>query len=333
MSHCRNCGYEIQGETKVWVECGLVQAFVVPWVQGSPTGSVGRFKQALLLGLLLVVITLAMGGSGSGSGKTLDIADIGWTENTAIAGLTKVLLEEELGYEKVIIHTNDLNLVYDSVANGDLDAFQDVWLPNQRDLLSGVENDVELLDFWYQGQTKQGIGVPSYTTTKSLDQLNESDADLLLGIEPSSVIMERIFAEVVPPYDLHQKLVEASTEDMLAEVERRYQNQEEFAFVACWPHWMNQRYEFRYLEDPKDAFGNLDAGATVHMIVNENLRDYDPVTYAFMDALTLIEEQLNDLESTSNEEGDPLAGARVWAENNREVWQPRVEAVRGAQES
>jgi hypothetical protein len=29
----------------------------------------------------------------------------------------------ELGHEKVIIHTNDLNLVYYSVAHGDLDAF------------------------------------------------------------------------------------------------------------------------------------------------------------------------------------------------------------------
>ncbi len=68
------------------------------------------------------------------------------------------------------------------------------------------------------------------------------------------------------------------------------------------------------------------------MIVNDNLREHDPVAYAFMEALTLNEEQLNDLESTINEEGDPLAGARVWVENNRSVWQPWVEAARGAQE-
>ncbi|HLM77325.1 MAG TPA: glycine betaine ABC transporter substrate-binding protein, partial [Rubrobacteraceae bacterium] len=175
-------------------------------------------RAALFLGLLLAVVTLTAGCGGGDSGKTLDIADIGWTENTAIAGLTKILLEEELGYEEVSLHTSELDLVYDSVANGDLDAFQDVWLPNQRDLLSGVEDDVELLEFWYQGQTNQGIGVPSYMDTVSLDQLNESNADLILGIEPSSVSMERIFEDVTPSYDLHQKLVEASTEGMLAEV-------------------------------------------------------------------------------------------------------------------
>ena len=290
-------------------------------------------RAALFLGLLLAVVTLTAGCGGGDSGKTLDIADIGWTENTAIAGLTKILLEEELGYEEVSLHTSELDLVYDSVANGDLDAFQDVWLPNQRDLLSGVEDDVELLEFWYQGQTNQGIGVPSYMDTMSLDQLNESNADLILGIEPSSVSMERIFEDVTPSYDLHQKLVEASTEGMLAEVDRLYRNHEEFAFVAWSPHWMNQRYDFRYLEDPKDAFGELDAGATVHSIVNEDLRNYDPEAYAFMEALTLNEEQLNNLESTINEEDDPLAGARVWAESNREVWQPWVEAAQNAQKS
>jgi hypothetical protein len=65
------------------------------------------------------------------------------------------------------------------------------------------------------------------------------------------------------------------------------------------------------------------------MIVSENLGYYDPVAYAFLDTLTLNEEQFNELESTINEEGDPLAGARVWTENNRDVLQPWVEAAGG----
>jgi len=294
----------------------------------------GRLIKARLLGLLLIMSILAAGcGGGGGSGKTLDIADIGWTENTAVSELTKVLLEEELGYEEVTVHTRDLNSVFEDVATGDLDAFQDVWLPNQRDLIVSVEDDVELLDPWYQGQTKQGIGVPSYMDTMSLDQLNQSDADLILGIEPSSVVMQRVFDEVIPPYDLHQKLVESSTEGMLAEVDNRYRNREDFAFIAWSPHWMNQRYDFRYLKDPKDAFGELNDPAEVVTIVDEGLSKEDPVAYAFMDALTLDEEQLNDLESTINEAGDPLEGARRWAQNNREVWQPWVEAAEDAQES
>ncbi|CAA9452387.1 MAG: Glycine betaine ABC transport system, glycine betaine-binding protein OpuAC [uncultured Rubrobacteraceae bacterium] len=293
-------------------------------------------RAPLLPGLffLLVVSALLTAGCGGGDdGKTLEIADIGWTENTAISALTKVLLEEELGYESVTVNTSDLDSVYEGVARGNLDAFQDVWLPNQQDLLASVEDDVELLGPWYRGQTQQGIGVPSYMDATSLDQLTESETDLLLGIEPSSVVMEIVSEEVIPAYDLDQKLVEASTQGMFAEVDNRYDSREEFAFVAWSPHWMNQRYDFRYLEDPKDAFGELNNQAKIQMVVNEDLSGDDPVAYAFMDAVTLDEEQLNDLESTINEVGDPLEGARQWAQEHPEVWQPWVEATENARES
>lgn len=290
---------------------------------------ISRLTRAVLLGLLLAAFAVGCGGGG---GQRLDIADIGWTENTAIAALTKVLLEEELGYEEVTIHTSALDSVYASVAERDLDAFQDVWLPNQQDLLGSVEDDVELLDFWYVGQTKQGIAVPSYMDTTSLDQLNESEADLILGIEPSSVVMERVFDDVIPPYGLRQELVQASTAGMLSELEDRYDNGEEFAFLAWSPHWMNQRYDLRYLEDPKDAFGELNNPAEISTIVHEDLRDDDPVAYAFMGALALGEEQLSDLESTINETGDPLEGARLWARANPEVVQPWLDAAEAARE-
>jgi glycine betaine/proline transport system substrate-binding protein len=52
-----------------------------------------------------------------------------------------------------------------------------------------------------------------------------------------------------------------------------------------------------------------------------------------MDALTLDEEQLNDLESTINELGDPLEGARRWARENPDIVEPWVEAAERARGS
>jgi glycine betaine/proline transport system substrate-binding protein len=294
-------------------------------------GKARRFTKVALLASLLVGASL-IAGCGGDNGKMLTIADIGWTENTAISGLTKVFLEEEVGYEKVTIKTSDLDSVFEGVAGGDLDAFQDVWLPNQQDLLGSVEDNVELLGPWYQGETRQGIGVPSYMDTVSLDQLNESEADQILGIEPSSVVMEIVLDDVIPVYGLEQKLVEASTEGMLAEIDRRINDRENFAFVAWAPHWMNQRYDFRYLEDPRDAFGELNNPAEVSMIVHEDLRYDDPVAYAFMRAMRLDEEQLNNLEDIINEAGDPLVGARRWVEDNRDVVQPWIDAAEAARE-
>jgi glycine betaine/proline transport system substrate-binding protein len=298
-------------------------------------GRGGTFVRATLLGLLIVVGILATGCSGNRSpeNSTLTLGDIGWDESVAVANLSKILLEERIGYEEVELQTLDVALLFEGVGNGDLDAFQDVWLPNHRQLLDEQGDNVVQLDPWFQGQTTFGIAVPSYMDVTSLEDLNDTHVDEILGIEPGAVIMQRIPDEVIPTYHLKQSLVESSTAGMLAEVDSRYNNREEFAFVAWSPHWMNQRYNLRLLDDPEDALGELNDPAQLSTIVNKDLRQNDPVAYTFLDAITLNEEQLDGLEDTINEVGDPLEGARQWAEANPEVVQPWIDAAENAQES
>jgi len=289
---------------------------------------------AVILALAVSALVAGCGGGGaSPENRELRIADIGWDENTVVAYLTKILLEEELGYGNVEIQNVDLGLVFEGVRTGDLDAFQDMWLPNHQDLLNRVADDVEQLDPWYQGQTEFGIGVPAYMDISTIGQLNDTDVDQILGIEPGAVIMERIPDQVIPTYDLRQELVESSTAGMLAEVDRRYNNREEFAFTPWRPHWMNRVYDFKYLDDPEDALGELNDSAQISTVVNRDLRDDDPVAYAFMDALTLTEDQVNAIEEEINEAGDPDRGVRAWLEENRDVVQPWIDAARNAEQA
>src|SRR5215218_5930871 len=107
---------------------------------------------AAIVALVLGVLTLT-GCGGLGQDKLLLLANIGWDENVAVSNLTKVLLEDELGYESVGIDTDeDLDATYRKVASGKLDAFQDVWLPNQEAVLDRVDEDVEHLDPWFLGK-------------------------------------------------------------------------------------------------------------------------------------------------------------------------------------
>jgi glycine betaine/proline transport system substrate-binding protein len=288
-------------------------------------------RLAAILALVLGALTLT-GCSGLGQGRVLILANIGWDENVAVSNLTKILLEDKLDYERVDIDTNeDLDSTYRRVASGELDAFQDVWLPNQQALLEQVAEDVEHLDPWFLGETKQGMAVPAYMDVRSIDELNSTDAKLIWGIERSSVMQQEVEQEVMSAYGLKQKLVSAPTAGMLAEIEHLYAFREEFIFLAWSPHWMNQRFDIRYLEDPKDAMGPTNDPAKCSTIVRGDLREDDPVAYAFMDALELTEEQINDLEYTINAEDDPLAGARRWASENRAVIRPWIEAARDVQ--
>src|SRR5215218_11126845 len=147
---------------------------------------------AAILAAVLGVLALT-GCGGPTHDEVLLLANMGWDENVAVSNLTKVLLEDELDYESVEIRTSqDLNLTYRDVASGELAAFQDVWLPNQKALLDQVAEDVEHLDPWFLGETKQGMAVPAYMDVRSIDQLNDTDAEFILGIEPSTVMNDEV---------------------------------------------------------------------------------------------------------------------------------------------
>ena len=296
------------------------------------------FKRLLAL-LTLAVGTLATGCGGvlgASGGKELTLGYIEWDENVAVSNLTKVLLEEDLGYEKVELQLTDeavVKKVFQGVAEGDLDAFQDVWIPNQKKYLSEVGDDVEHLDPWFVGRTAQGIAVPDYMHVRSLPELDKAGTDMIIGIEPGSAIHVPIKNEVIPGYDLDMKLVESSTPAMLSELEKAYEEQEPIVFIAWSPHWMNARYDLRYLEDPKDFMGDFNDSAEISTIVNKDLPEDDPVAYAFLNAISLKEEQVNQMEADINEAGDPAEGVRNWLEDNRDTVQPWIDAAEKAQEA
>lgn len=300
-------------------------------------------KTLIVLISTLMVGVLAVGcggGSASSQNKELSLGYIEWTENVAISNLTKVLLEEdeELGYNEVELTLTDVGPLYQAVASGDLDAFQDTWLPNQEPFLSEVEDDVEVLEPWYQGEAISGLAVPSYMEDiQSIPDLKDSGLDRIIGIEAGSAFDEVVRSEVIPGYNLDMTLVSSSTPGMLASLESAYQSKEPIVVTAWKPHWMNEQFDLRYLEDPEDLQGPAsDPGAvTVTTVVNQTLPEEDPVAYAFLQAISLNEEQLQslELEIQKGGEDEPVKGVKSWLEENRDVVQPWLDAAKEAQES
>src|SRR5215208_4110852 len=294
---------------------------------------------ALVVALLVVAGCAGGGGaSSSSSGGTLTLGNIGWTENVAVANLTKVVLEEDLDYDEVELKTLDVGLLFEGVAGGDLDAFQDVWIPNHTQLHAEVENDVEHLDPWYEGSTSFGLAVPSYMEgVNSIADLNQSGAERIIGIEPGAIITTKIDEHVIPDYNLTLEHEPSSTAAMLAEVEGLYKDKESFVFppwcpnpmcgeVSGWDAWggtkdLGGMFDFRYLEDPKNS-----------AIVNEDLADDEPVAYAFINNLRLSDKELVALEDEIAAADDNAAkGVQAWLEENRDVVKPAIDAAKKAQ--
>src|ERR671910_3744391 len=75
--------------------------------------SISKRLLALMSAFVVAILVLAGCGSGGGggasssSGGTLTLGNIGWTENEAVANLTKAVLEEDLDYDQVELKTLD----------------------------------------------------------------------------------------------------------------------------------------------------------------------------------------------------------------------------------
>jgi glycine betaine/proline transport system substrate-binding protein len=291
------------------------------------------------------LLVMAVGALSAGCGwlggvagaKQLTLGYIEWDENVAVSNLTMVLLEEEFGYEVELRVTNQsvVKQIFRDVASGDLHAFQDVWMPNHKTYLSEVKDDVEQLDPWFEGETIQGLAVPSYMDVRSLAELDRAGTDMIIGIEPGAAVHPQIKNEVIPGYDLEMKLVESSTPAMLSELEKAYEEREPMVFYGWSPHWMNARYDLRYLEDPRDLQGDFNDPARISSIVNADLPEDDSIAHAFLQAISLDEGQINRLEAEINAAGsaDPEEGVRNWLEDHRDTVEPWITAARKAQEA
>jgi glycine betaine/proline transport system substrate-binding protein len=287
----------------------------------------GALAAASLLGL-----TGCGGGGSSGSAsKSLTLGNIGWTENEALSTLTKVVLEGDLGYKEVKLQVAQIGLVFEGVGSGKIHAFQDVWMPNHEQYLSEVENDVVHLKPWFEGTTKYSMAAPSYMGIDSIAQINSTNATEIIGIEAGLPMTEAINKNAIPEYNLQTKQVISGTAGMLAEVDRRIKDEEEFIFVAWSPHWMNQVYDFVYLEDPKGSLGSLTNPSKISTIVNEDLEGDDPQAYAFLKAIRMDADQLNSLENEiRTADDDAVAGSKAWLKDNRDVVQPAIQAAQNA---
>jgi len=290
-------------------------------------------------GTLAGVSLLGLAGCGSGGGsgssgssnKTLTLGNIGWAENIAVSNLTKVIFEEDLGYSEVELKLLDVGPLFQGVAGGDLHAFQDVWMPNHKQLLEEVGDDVEHLKPWFQGQTAFGLAVPHYMSDiRSIADLNQAGTDTILGIEPGAPFMDVVENDVIPAYNLNLELKASSTAGMLSEAERLYSDEDPFVFMPWIPHPMNQVFDYHFLKDPKDAQGVYDQPAKISTVVNADLKEDDPAAYAFFNTYTLNEDELNSLMDEIAKGDDEISGAQKWLEGNRDVVKPWIQAAKQA---
>jgi glycine betaine/proline transport system substrate-binding protein len=186
--------------------------------------------------------------------KTIEMGTLSWEDLTPITGITKKVLEDA-GYTVKVTEFSEWGIAYAALSKGDIQILasqtdyvaQDYWDKNKNRLekISPVSHGLY-----------QAIAVPEYVNIDSIDQLNDNADKFggkIIGIEPGSGLM-RDTAAAVKEYDLKLQLVEGSTAAMTAALKSAIDRQEWVAVTLWEPSWMTQKYDVKFLKDPKGVY-------------------------------------------------------------------------------
>ena len=196
--------------------------------------------------------------------KTVRMADVGWTDNTAQNGLFKNVLKG-LGYE-----TEDqvlaLPVIMESLKNKDLDIFLDNWMPSNS---ANVQPYLDEKSLDMLGANLEGAGygpvVPDYVAAAGVKSLADLAANAdkfdkkFYGIEPGNDGNKIVQAKIDDPANGLEgwELVESSEQGMLAQAEKSMKKQEWIAFLGWAPHPVMGQMKLVYLSGfEQDGFGD-----------------------------------------------------------------------------
>lgn len=274
-----------------------------------------------IITLTLVVCLLSIFISGCGKKEELTTVKIGvvnWADCIAISNLTKVILEDRLGYD-VELTMGDVGPVYASVANGDYDAYLDGWVPTtHKSFMEKFEGELNEYSTIFEG-TLCGLVVPSYVEINSIEELNDAKDQFdgkIVGIDSGAGIMGQT-EDAINEYGLDYELQTGSGPVMTATLADAIASEEPIVVTGWQPHWMFGKWDLKFLDDPKKAYGEPEY---IKSVIRLGFEDDFPEFAAFLKNFTLTGDQLSGLMSKINaSDEDPEVVARAWVEDNKDV--------------
>lgn len=273
-----------------------------------------RISLLLAMALLLPVLAACSVG-GDDENQEVTIGWIPWDEDIAATYLWEHVLEEE-GYD-VELTQLDAGLVFQGMAQGDVDVFLDTWLPGTHaEYWEDYGDELEDLGIWYDDAIL-AYAVPDYVDVQAIPELAEN-ADLfdgqIVGIEPGAGMMGIARDTVNPGYGLESlELLESSTPAMLAELDSATAAEEPIVVTMWQPHWAYEAYDLRNLEDPDNLWGDAEQ---LHVTAREGFTEDYPELAEWFGNFQMDNEALFSLEVLIVEsDGDEAGAVDEWLEN------------------
>ncbi len=250
----------------------------------------------------------------------------------ASANLIKAVFQEKLGIRCSLVSMS-ADRMWESVAQGEVDAMLSAWLPDTHahyaetfgdqvtDLganLVGTRTGLVVPDV-KPGRLSAGTGIgKSYITIDSITELPDHAEKFnhrIIGIEPQAGIMRQTEA-AMEAYDLTDfEVVESRESEMVKTLARAIQAQRWIVVTGWIPHWSFARWNLKFLEDPQNIYGGE---GRIHTLVRSGLADDMPEAFRLLDNFNWELEEVEQLMLwIEDDEGRfPYDKAKRWIDTN-----------------
>jgi len=263
--------------------------------------------------------------------QTLDFGVPAWPGITVKTAIAEQLLNP-LGYETSTQEIG-LQVIYQGIESGDIDAFLGAWLPAQREMFDPRKESGVLIDVANNVDGAQmTLAVPEYLyesgiqSFADLDENREQFEGEIYGFGAGSAASEILHNAIDnDTWGLGDwQVVDTSEVGMLSAARDAISREEPIVWVGWTPHWMNLELPMRYLEDPEDLFGENNGESDVLTLLRSDYAEANPNVVTFFEQFTFsAEEQSWMIQAFGQEEQDLADDAEQWINDHPE----RIEAM------
>ena len=277
-----------------------------------------NFKRLCLQGLGVAAMALSMSSAMAADKPALKIGYVnGWDDSVAVTHVAGEILKTKLGYD-VTLQPVEPAIMWQGIARGDLDATLSAWLPaTHGEYYEKLKDKVTVLGTNYDG-AKIGLIVPEYVEAKTIADLEKYAKDFdgkITGIDAGAGVMRRT-EDAIKEYDLKSiKLMPSSGPAMTTALTRAEKAQKPIVVTGWIPHWMFAQWKLRFLEDPKNVFGEAEH---VDTVANPGLEAKAPEAAAFLKKLSWSAEEVGAVMLSIRDGVKPDEAAKQWIEKNPE---------------
>lgn len=292
-----------------------------------------------VLGLASGVI-IATGTAHAADDKVVKFGVPPWDGVTIKTAVVAEIIEQ-LGYEAEVINAS-APVIYQGLAKEDVHVNMSAWSPGQAPTFMP---HVRAGDVVKAGENLRGaiagFAVPEYVHEAGLKRDPQLDAHgdkvdrTVYCIDPgsgaNSVVKKAIENDI---YGLGAwSISESSTAGMLSQVGKALQNEEWVVFCGWQPHWMNVKYDMRYLEDPEDLWGPNGGESQVFTLITDSFEETHPQLTKFFGAFQVdAGVQSRWIFDYAQKDQPKREVAREWIANNMDTvtdWLDGVKARNG----